>query len=438
MKQKMLYLGILSFIVCITPCRAQKQDFSTLTGPYLGQIPLGETSEVFVPGFIPSQKDGTIEIGETVTINSEILNEDRKTNLCPCNHDQRKKIKPIIGNDEIIPEHKNDIKLVEFFSKFFQKLADKNNFNGVVLFAREDKIFFHRAWGIANRESNQPITTSTKFNLASASKMFTAVAIAKLAEEGKLIFDDNISQYLDTSWISKEIGRKILIKHLLSHTSGLGLYWEEFDKHSGSIIDIDDYKSIISTEPSFKPGTEGKYSNTGFILLGAIIEAITGQSYYEYVQKLIFKPLNMDNTGFFMMNEPNPNLAVGYYEDKENDGILKNNLDLHGIRGSSAGGCWSTAKDMHHFMRSFASDKLITSNTKKILLTLSPFYKNYGHGIQVKKGWIGHWGGFPGIEAFVMYYPQTGHTLIVFSNYYDSSLPFLNKLKYIYKVISRG
>lgn len=359
-------------------------------------------------------------------------------NLGLCTYGSQQIIKPFIGNDETIPERENDIKLVEFFSKFFQELADKNNFNGVVLFARDDKIFFHRAWGIADRESNWPITTNTKFNLASASKMFTTISIAKLAEEGKLKFDDNISQYLDNDWISNEIGHKILINHLLSHTSGLGHFWEEFDKHTGSIIDIDDYKEIIVPKLSFQPGTAGKYSNTGFILLGAIIEAITGQSYYEYVQKLIFKPLHMDNTGFFRMDEPHPNMAIGYFEDEEDDGILKNNLDLHSIRGSSAGGCWSTASDMHRFMRGFASEKLLTSSTKKYLLTPSPFYKNYGHGIQVKMRWYGHWGGFPGIEAFVMYYHKTGHTLIVFSNYYDSALPFLKKLTYIYWIISRG
>lgn len=357
-------------------------------------------------------------------------------NVAQCDHSNKPGIKPTIGTDETIPESKNDKKLVDYFDHLFQKLADKNNFNGVVLFARGDKIFFHRGWGIANRKSNQQITTSTKFNLASASKMFTAVAIAKLAEEGKLTFDDNISQHLDNSWFSGELGRKILIRHLLSHTSGLGHYWEEFDKHVGNIIDIADYKSIISTKPSFKPGAAGKYSNTGFILLGAIIEAVTGQSYYNYVQQLIFKPLHMDNTGFFRMDEPDPNRAVGYFEDEEDNGILKNNLDLHGIRGSSAGGCWTTAADMNRFMRAFASDRIISTKTRKYLLTPSSFYKNYGHGIQLKKGWYGHWGGFPGIEAFVMYYYQTGHTLIVFSNYYDSALPFLKKLEYIYRVIS--
>lgn len=359
-------------------------------------------------------------------------------NLWQCNQKPKEMSKPFIGSDETIPIQKNDIELVNFFGKFFQKLADKNNFNGVVLFAREDKIFFHRAWGIANRESNQQITTNTKFNLASASKMFTTVSIAKLAEEGKLKFDDQINQYLDNNWIQEEIGSKIRISHLLSHTSGLGNYWEEFDKHTGNIIDIDDYKKIIFPKLAFQPGTKGEYSNTGFILLGAVIEALTGQSYYEYVQQLIFKPLTMDNTGFFRMDEPDLNLAIGYFIDEEDDGILKNNLDLHGVRGSSAGGCWSTAADMHRFMRGFALDKLITPGNKKYLLTPSPFFKDYGHGIQIKKGWYGHWGGFPGIEAFVMYYYQTGHTLIVFSNYFDSALPFLKKLKYIYKVMSSG
>jgi CubicO group peptidase (beta-lactamase class C family) len=357
-----------------------------------------------------------------------------------CKNSSDTKITPMIGPNEQIPELGSDKELFEFFKEFVQEIADENNYNGVVLFARDDRIFFHRAYGIANRTSGEPITTDTKFNLASASKLFTAVGIARLVEEGRLSFDDTIGKYLDSSWISKDVGQKILVSHLLSHTSGLGSYWDEshwdeWEKYSDSIFLINDYKKIISDELSFEPGTDDQYSNIGFILLGAIIESVTGQSYYEYVNELIFEPLQMGNTGFFRNDEPDANRAVGYFEDEDDNDILKSNLDMHGIRGASAGGGWSTASDMHRFIRALATDALIGPASRQYLTTPNPLFKNYGYGVQLGTGWYGHWGGFPGIETFIMYYPETGHTLVVFSNYYDSALPLLKKLKFIYETI---
>ncbi|MDH4156501.1 MAG: beta-lactamase family protein [candidate division Zixibacteria bacterium] len=357
--------------------------------------------------------------------------------LINCGGASSSKIIPVISPDEQIPELSSDKELVAFFEEFIQEIADENNFNGVVLFARDDKIFFHRAYGIANRASGERITPDTKFNLASASKMFTAVGIAKLVEEGRLNFNDPIAKYLDSGWVSKAVGEKVLISHLLSHTSGMGSYWgEKWDKYKDSISVLDDFKKVTSDELSFEPGTDDQYSNTGYILLGAIIESITDQSYYEYVNDLIFKPLQMENTGFIRQNEPYAGRAVGYFEDKEDKGIFKDNLALHGARGGPAGGCWSTASDMHRFMRGFAADALISPASRKYLTTPNGLFEDYGYGFQLGTGWCGHWGGFPGIEAFVMYYPKTGHTLVAFSNYYDSALPLLDKLEYIYKKIS--
>jgi CubicO group peptidase (beta-lactamase class C family) len=361
------------------------------------------------------------------------------TSFIHCHNSSPDHVIPVVDPSEQVPTSRGDKDLVAFFSTFFENLADTNHFSGVVLFAREDKIFFLRAYGIADRASGRRMTTETKLNLASSSKMFTTVAIGKLVEEGRIKFDDPVGKYLNTSWVSAEHGRKILIRHLLSHTSGLGQYWDAWDRYGQPLLVLDDYKKIISDQLSFEPGTKGQYSNTGFILLGAVIEAATGQSFYNYIDDLIFRPLQMKNTGFFGIDEAVTDRAIGYYVDKKDRGVLKNNLDMRGAgKAASAGGAWSTAPDMYKFMRSVATHALLHPDTLAYLTTPNRVFGNYGYGFQLGKGWFGHSGGYPGVEAFIMYNPQTGHTLIVFSNYYDSALPLMKKFGFIYGKISGG
>jgi CubicO group peptidase (beta-lactamase class C family) len=337
-------------------------------------------------------------------------------------------VEVLIDEQEQPAVHEIDVEFVEFLSDYLVKLTSKSNFSGVVLFARGEKVLFYRAYGLASREYNAMNTTDTRFNMASASKMFTSVIIARLVEENQLSFTDPIGNYLDTDWVSSEVGSQVQISHLLNHTSGLGHYWDEFDKYAHTIRDLSDYKPIIDDTLAFEPGTEWQYSNSGYLLLGVIIEEITGKSYYENVQTMIYDPIGMADSGFFMLDEPHQNLATGYYEDEEDNGKLKNNLPLHGVRGSSAGGGWSTGADMLRFFLALRADTLISNKTREILWTPKPKSQEYGYGFQIKDNWVGHWGGFPGIEAFAMYFPDSDHTIIIFSNYWDSALPLINKL----------
>jgi CubicO group peptidase (beta-lactamase class C family) len=322
-----------------------------------------------------------------------------------------------------------DAKIVHFLSTYVPKLAQKHDFNGVVLFARDEEVLFHQAYGLANRRSSARNESSTSFNLASASKMFTAVALAKLEEKGRLSFDDMIGKYLGSDWVSPEVGRRVRIRHLLNHTSGLGMYWDKWDQHADQIRTIDDYRLIVSDNLAFEPGTRHEYSNTGYILLGAIIEEVSGETYYDFVQRTIFEPCGMASTGFYENHKTREGLAVGYYEDKDDDGKLKDNLSLHGVRGSSAGGGWSSTSDLHRFLLALRDDEIIGSRTREVLWSARPESPKYGHGFQIGKKWIGHMGGFPGIEAFVYYFPNSGHIWIVLSNYYDSALPLVKKMR---------
>ncbi len=137
---------------------------------------------------------------------------------------------PIIDVSGQPPEDPRGVDLVKLLAKLIHELADNNNFNGIIHLSKNDKVLLHRIYGVANRDTGERITLHTKFNLASASKMFTTVLITRLVESGQLRFDNPIGKFLDTSWISEEVGRTVLVSHLLSYTSGMGLYWDEFEK----------------------------------------------------------------------------------------------------------------------------------------------------------------------------------------------------------------
>ena len=326
---------------------------------------------------------------------------------------------------------KADAEIVQWLSVFAAEAARDGNFNGVVFYAQDETVLFHKAYGIADRETGAPNETTTRFNLASASKMFTAVAIGKLVEEGRLSFDDPIGKHLGTDWVSERVGRKILVRHLLNHTSGLGMYWgEKWEAVASRIRTIDDFRMVTSDELAFEPGAKERYSNTGYIVLGAIIEKAAGETYYDYVCRTIFTPCGMGSTGFEPTDRALDGYAVGYFEDRDEGGKLKNNLSLHGARGASAGGGWSTAADLHRFFLAMRDDLVVSAATRAVLWSPKPLTPGYGYGFQVDSGfagpgWVGHDGGFPGVEAFVSYNPATGHTVVVLSNYYDSALTLM-------------
>jgi len=342
-------------------------------------------------------------------------------------------ITSVTNGQEIVKEgrfNSYNERIVSFLSEYSKKLIKTHNLSGVILLTQGDKILFHEAYGFASRRYNVPNKLDTKFNLASASKMFTAVAIGQMIESGKLSLNDPIGKYLGTDWVSTEVSEKVLIKHLLSHTAGFGNYWtDEFDRIANTLRSLEDYKPLVSDSLAFEPGTNWEYSNTGYLLLGAIIEKVSGQSFYKYVQEKIFNPIGMNNTGFYELDTPIKNLATGYWVDMEDNAKLKNNTYLHGVRAASAGGGWSNSLDMFLFMEALIKDKLISAKTREIFFTPNPLMKRYGYGFQIRDGWIGHSGGFPGIEAWIRYYPEKDFVLVILTNYYDSGLELIRKLK---------
>lgn len=197
------------------------------------------------------------------------------------------------------PKKLTESKVLKDIEAYLKTLAATDQFSGAVLIAKNGKPIFEQAYGLASKAFNVPNRVDTKFNLASINKMFTAVAIAQLVEQGKLSFDAPVIKYLP-DYPNKAVAEKVTIHQLLTHTSGLGDYFnEKFEAKKSRLRAVQDYFSLFVDDPlRFEPGTKWRYSNAGFIVLGAIIEKVSGQDYFDYVREHIFKPAGMNNTDF--------------------------------------------------------------------------------------------------------------------------------------------
>ena len=194
-----------------------------------------------------------------------------------------------------------------------EELARTGEFSGAVLVARHGKVLLQDAWGRADRKPGTPNTVRTKFRLGSMNKMFTAVATLQLVEAGKLALDDPIGKHLP-DYPNRELASKVTVRHLLTHTGGTGdIFGPEYDEHRLKLRDHGDYVDLYGSRPlAFEPGSRWAYSNYGFILLGALIEAASGVSYYDYVREHVFRPAGMTSTDSLPESEAVPGRAVGY------------------------------------------------------------------------------------------------------------------------------
>ncbi len=319
---------------------------------------------------------------------------------------------------------------------FISKLAGADVFSGAALLAKDGKVIYKNAFGTANKDFNAPNRVDTKFNLGSMNKMFTSVAIAQLVERGKLSFDDPLAKFLP-EFPSKEAAEKIRIKHLLSHTSGLGSYFNKTFRESSRarFRTINDFLELAKDEKlAFEPGSRWSYSNTGMLVLGAVIEKATGQSYFDYIRENIYKPAGMINSDCYDLDRVNPNLAVGYEKDYTAEGVrFRNNIFSHVIRGGAAGGGYSTVEDLLRFDVALRSNKLVGAEYVKLLLSPKPELKSLGYGygfsIDQENQIVGHSGGFEGISSNLDMFLNSGYTAVVLSNYGGASMPVVGKMR---------
>ena len=303
--------------------------------------------------------------------------------------------------------------LLPSVKSYLDDLEKSDEFSGVILIAKDGKPIFQDARGYASKEFQVPNRIDTKFNIGSLNKIFTTIAIGMLADEGKLSFDDKIGKHLP-NYPNKQASEKATIYHLLTMTSGIGdIFGEEYDATpNDKLRTISDYLPLFASKPlEFEPGTSQQYSNGGFLVLGAIIEKVSGQSYYDFVRKRIFEPIGMKNTDSYALDEVIPNMANGYTlgEFGKTKGVRKNNIYTLPSRGSSAGGGYSTVSDLLKFANAIDSGKLsVPESLKKSKGILTADMLMRGFRLM---------GGSLGVNSMILSKLPGNHTVIVLSNY---------------------
>lgn len=339
----------------------------------------------------------------------------------------------------------------------------KNEFSGAVLVAIDNQIIFEKACGLASRGFNVPNNMDTKFNLGSVGKLFTSVAIAQLIQKKQLSLSTLVSEVIPT-WLPKDEKSKIItVGQLLIHASGLGTFMDDkrwkLGSDSGLYIVTKDYQPLIEEDHFlYKPGSSQSYSNNGYLLLGAIVEAVTKTTYSDYIQKNIFNPADMKNTGLWALDEIIPNRAEGYFKVcNQKRCYWKNNNFEAPFIGSSAGGAYSTIKDLFKFSKSLHkfnlasptfSYQLLSSHIVKVSDDIkikpykiddieipenfSPFgfagdWNKYGFAVWKDPLLVGHTGGTEGASAFFATSPNGKYTIIMLSNMSGSGIIKLYK-----------
>jgi CubicO group peptidase (beta-lactamase class C family) len=310
----------------------------------------------------------------------------------------------------------------------------KDWYSGTLLVAKGTMVLLTDFAGEANKADHAPIRINTKFNLGSMNKMFTAVAAARLVEAGKLSFDEPIGKWIDETWLPRDVTDKITVRHLITHTSGLGSYFNEtFQKSSLALFrKLDDYKPLIKNDrPAFPPGTRYQYSNSGMFLLGVVIEKVTGEDYFEHIRKAVYAPAGMTDSDSYEVDYPVENLAIGYSPDFSSPYKWQSNLFKHPLKGGPAGGGFSTVRDLHRFALALLSGKLVSTATRDLMWTA---YRggNYGYGFTVAQGpagkVVGHSGGFSGINSQLDIYVDTGYIVAAMCNYDNGASPLAERM----------
>ena len=270
---------------------------------------------------------------------------------------------PPAGAQSTRPSPISQAELVRRLSSSVDSLAKAGQFSGVALLAKDGVPIFQRAYGMADRERGVANNPETAFNLGSINKVFTQIAILQLRAAGKLDLDSTLATYWP-DYPNKKVAQKITIRQLLRHTSGIG--GNIFDAPAGGkrndIRSLRDYLPLFVNQPlQFEPGTRNAYSNAGYVVLGLLIERLSGEDYYTYAREHIFKPGRMMRTGSFAVDSLPPNTAIGYTRGDDHapssTPLRPNTRNLPG-RGSSAGGGYSTAQDLVGFLQALREQRI--------------------------------------------------------------------------------
>jgi CubicO group peptidase (beta-lactamase class C family) len=316
---------------------------------------------------------------------------------------------------------------IQKIDELAQKYYDLGQFNGAVLVAEGGNIIFAKGFGYADMEKKIPNGPATKFRLASVSKQFTAALIMQLVETGKIKLEGKLSDYLP--YYRKDIGEKITIHQILSHTSGLANYTDNRkfmeEEAKNKVVPKDFVLKYCSEDLIFEPGTKWEYSNSGYFILGAVIEEVTGKTYETVLQENIFTPLGMKNSGLENSSREYENKASGY---SYAFGEFKPARFLEMSIPFSAGSIYSTVEDMFIWDRALYTEKVLTNASKEKMFT--PVLNNYGYGWQIIEQPIGdkklkvitHSGGIFGFNSLETRLVDEDKFIMVLNNFESGNL----------------
>ena len=306
--------------------------------------------------------------------------------------------------------------------ELMRRYVDNGQFNGTVLAEDNGKVIFKKGYGLANMEWDTPNKPDTKFRLGSLTKQFTSMLIMQLVEQGKLKLEGKITDYLTD--YPKAAGDKITIHHLLTHTSGIPNYtdlpdYRTYERTRFKPADL--IKKFSELPLTFEPGSAFAYSNSGYVLLGAIIEKVTGKPYEKVLQENIFTPLQMLNTGYDMSYKILPNRASGYQRWNlvyENAPYIDMSIPY------AAGALYSTVEDLALWDQALYTDKLLSASPKAILFT--PYKNGYAYGWGVGKRQVGqlkdsievmnHQGAVNGFATSLIRIPKNRQLVVLLDN----------------------
>lgn len=315
---------------------------------------------------------------------------------------------------------------------YTSKLADADIFSGAYLLAHNGKVLTTGARGLASRAWKVPNAVHTRFNLGSCNKMFTAVAIMQQVEAGRIGLYTLVGDLLP-NYPNADVAANVSIHHLLTHTSGMGSFFnQQFAGASRARFrKVADYAPLYEHEAlEFRPGARFSYSNSGMMLLGVILEKVTGEDYFEYIREHVYKPAGMTRSDSYDLDADEADIAVGYTstgaDGGHQPGPRRSNVFTHVAKGSPAGGGFSTVEDMLRFDRALRNNALLKPETAALMLTphaSTDFDASVkiGYGIFLEevggRRIAGHSGVFAGVNTQLDMHLDTGFTTVVLSNY---------------------
>lgn len=297
--------------------------------------------------------------------------------------------------------------------------GEATGFSGVVLIGRDDAIDSEMAFGLADSSAGRRNTAATRFNLGSINKTFTAIGIAQLVEQGRLRLDDKLITYLP-DYPNTDAASRISIRQLLTHRSGVA----QFMRADFGDVSVGAMTTIVGEEPlAFQPGTRQLYSNGGYIVLGRVIEVVSGRPYADYVNDRIYRPAGMIASGFYRAGDRTDNIALPVSSAAGGRGMpsARGPLSAGPRTGNPAGGGYSTAADLFRFARALRSGRLLTPTMTRYVLD-GTFAEDPKWGFALReqqagrRRFLGNGGGAPGVNAEFRFEPEGAYTVVVLSN----------------------